>query len=231
VGMGRRRACDGVQLLNDCCAPAYGKVFGERGARRAAERYRKKGLDEDARWIVDVLREYGLQGASVLELGGGLGALHLELARNGAASAVNVELSPEWEHEASLLLREHELEGRVERRVGDAVQEAEELEAADIVVMHRVVCCYPDPDRLMDIAAERAGRVLAVSFPRDRLVARLVVAAANLWLRLRRISFRSYVHPERTIEAAAVRHGLRSRSDRRSMIWRVSVFDRGSAEH
>jgi hypothetical protein len=39
--------------LNDCCAPAYGKVFGERAARRAANRYRSKGLDQDARWIVE----------------------------------------------------------------------------------------------------------------------------------------------------------------------------------
>jgi hypothetical protein len=214
--------------LSDCCAPAYGKVFGERGARRAANRYRRKGLDKDGRWIVDVLRERGLQDAHVLELGGGVGALHLELVRHGAASAVNVDLSPEWEREASVLLREYGVEGRVERRVGDAVQEADALGAADIVVMHRVVCCYPDPDRLMDVAAERSRRFFAVSFPRDRVVARLVVAAANLWLRLRRISFRSYIHPEPTIEAGAIRHGLRPVLDRRGTIWRLAVFERGS---
>lgn len=214
--------------MKDCCAPAYGNVFGERAARRAADRYRKRGLDKDARWIVDVLRERGLQDASVLELGGGVGAVHVELLRQGAASAVNIELSPEWEREAGALLREHEMEDRVERRVGDAVQAAAALDPADVVVMHRVICCYPDPDRLMEVAAERAGRFLAVSFPRDRLVGHLVVAASNLWLRLRRISFRSYIHPESTIEAAAIRHGLRSVVERRSMIWRVAVFERES---
>ena len=224
--MGRRSAGNGLQLLNDCCAPAYGKVFGERAARRAADRYRRKGVDKDARWIVGVLRERGLEDARVLELGGGVGGLHLDLVRNGAASAANVELSPEWEREAGLLVREHGLEGRVERRVGDAVQEADALEPADIVVMHRVVCCYPDPDRLMDVAAERTRRFLAVSFPRDRPVARVVMAVANLWLRLRRISFRSDVHPEPAIEAGATRHGLRPLVDRRGMMWRVATFER-----
>jgi SAM-dependent methyltransferase len=216
--------------VNDCCAPAYGKVFGERGARRAANRYRRKGLDKDARWIVDVLRERGLQDAHVLELGGGVGGLHLELVRQGAATAVNVDLSPEWEREARALLQEYGVEGRVERRVGDAVAEADALEPADIVVMHRVVCCYPDPDRLMDVAAGRARRFLALSFPRARPVGRFVVAVSNLWLRLRGISFRSHIHRERTIEAAALRHGLRPLLDRRGMIWRVAVFERGSPE-
>ena len=212
--------------MSDCCAPAYRKVFGERAARRAADRYRKKGLDKDARWIVDVLHERGLESSRVLELGGGVGALHLELVRHGAASAVNVELSPEWEHEASGLLREHGVADRVERRIGDAVEEAGALKPADVVVMHRVVCCYPDPDQLMYVAGERTRRFLAVSFPRDRPVARFVMAVANLWLRLRRISFRSYIHPEPTIEAAATRHGLRPLLNRRGMIWRVTVFER-----
>lgn len=215
--------------MSDCCTPAYGKVFGERGAQRAANRYRRKGLDKDARWIVDALRARGLEEADVLELGGGVGALHLELLRHGAARAVNVELSPEWEQEASILLREHDLERRVERRVGDAVEQAGALEPADIVVMHRVVCCYPDPDRLMDVAAGRARRLLAISFPRDRPLPRLVVAISNLWLRVRRISFRSYVHAEAAIEASAIRHNLRPLLDRRGTIWRVAVFERGSS--
>jgi Methyltransferase domain len=215
--------------LNDCCVPAYGKVFGERGARRAADRYRRKGLDGDARWIVETLRQRSAGEETVLELGGGVGALHVELLRSGAATAVNVELSPEWESEAAALLRDYGLESRVDRRVGDAVGESTSLDAADVVLMHRVVCCYPDPDRLMDTAAERARRFLAVSFPRQRVVARLVVVASNLWLRLRGISFRSYIHPESTIEAAASRHGLRPVSDRRTAIWRVTVFERASA--
>ena len=216
--------------MSDCCAPAYGKVFGPRAARRAADRYRRKGLDKDADWIVEVLRERGLRDAHVLELGGGVGALHLELVRQGAASATNVELSPEWEREAGELLREHGLEGRVERRVGDAVTESVAPGAADIVVLHRVVCCYPDPDRLLDVAAGHARRFLAVSFPRDRPVTRFVVTVSNLVLRLRRISFRSYVHPEPTIEAAAIRRGLRPVLNRRNLIWRVSVFERRSPE-
>jgi magnesium-protoporphyrin O-methyltransferase len=212
--------------LSDCCAPAYGKVFGARAARRAARRYRRKGLDAVGRWIVDDVRLRGVDRATVLELGGGIGSLQLELLRSGAASAVNVELSPEWEEAAAGLAREHGLDGVIERRIADAVEDADALAAADVVVMNRVVCCYPDPDALMGVAAERARRVLVVSFPHDRGLVRLWVRVANIWLRLRGVAFRSFVHSERRIEAAAERHGLRQTSERRGFIWRAVAFTR-----
>ncbi len=210
--------------MSDCCAPAYREVFGDRAARRDARRYRRRGLDAVARWLADEIRARGVDGATVLEIGGGLGALHLELLRSGAAHAVNVEISPDWEREAAALAREHDVEDRVERRIGDALDEADALAAADVVVMNRVVCCHPDGDALMALGAERARRVLAVSFPRDRALVRGWTRVANLWLRLRGIDFRSFVHSERLLEDVAERNGLRPASERRGTVWRAVVF-------
>jgi magnesium-protoporphyrin O-methyltransferase len=174
--------------------------------------------------MVDEVRSLGVDGATVLELGGGVGALQLELLRFGAARAVNVELSPEWEAVAVELAREHGAEGQIERRLADAVEDADALAPADVVVMNRVVCCYPDPDALMAVASERATRLLVVSFPRDRPLIRLINALANSWMRLRRIEFRSFVHPERRIEAAAQRHGLSMLSEHCVFAWRAVAF-------
>ena len=212
--------------MSDCCAPAYGKVFSARAARRAANRYRRKGLDGVATWLLDDARTQGVDGATVLELGGGVGGLHLELLRAGAARAVNVELSAEWEEAARELIHEGGVEDRVERRLADAVADAGDLEPADVVVMSRVVCCYPDPDALVSVAAERARRALLVSFPRDRRLNRLWTRIANGWLRLRGLDFRSYVHREERIEEAAERHGLRPASEHHGVIWRAVAFVR-----
>jgi magnesium-protoporphyrin O-methyltransferase len=176
--------------------------------------------------MVDDLRARGLNRTTVLELGGGVGALHLELLREGAAAAVNVELSPEWETAATGLLREHGVDARVERRVVDAVEEADTIDAADIVVMHRVVCCYPDADALMGVAAERARRLLLVSFPRERALVRVWIRLFNVWMRMRGVEFRTFVHPERSIEEAAERHGLGPASEHRGRIWRAVAFAR-----
>ena len=69
-------------------------MFNSRFARRMATRYRKRGLDKTAQRMVDLLTQAGVQGANVLEIGGGVGEIQLELLKRGAASATNLELSP-----------------------------------------------------------------------------------------------------------------------------------------
>ncbi len=210
-----------------CCAPTgYRELFGERAARRDARRYRRKGLDDNAERMVDFLRSRGIEDASVLEIGGGIGAIPLELLKAGAGRALEIELSPSYERTAAELVRQDGFEGRLERRLGDVVAEAETVPAADAVVMHRVVCCYPDADALVGVAAQRARRHLVLSFPRDRRLVRAGARVVNLWFRLRRWEFRTYIHPPAAIVGAAERHGLRPALEHRGRVWQVAALER-----
>src|ERR687884_357936 len=120
VGMGR--SLDSSAMAGCCTPSGYRKVFGERAARRDVRKYRRRGLDRAARRIADFLVGGGVAGDSVLEVGGGVGAIQLELLKAGAARTTNVELSPEYEPYAAELLGE---DARVERRVGDFVRDAD----------------------------------------------------------------------------------------------------------
>src|SRR5437867_7144905 len=125
------------------------------------------------------LDERGIGGASVLEVGGGIGEIQIELLKRGAARAVNLELSHGYDEEASRLLRENGLEDKVERRIHDIAADPGAVEPADVVVLHRVVCCYPDYERLLAASAEHARRLLVFSYPPRNVVSRVVVAAEN----------------------------------------------------
>src|SRR5919204_1865361 len=206
-----------------CCSPAaYSEFFDEKQARKDARRYRRKGLDRAARRIVSFLTRRGVAGDSVLEVGGGVGAIELELLKAGAARATNVELSPAYDAVARELLAEARLEDRVERRTGDFVDVADELEPADDVVLHRVVCCYPDVDALVGAAARRARRRLVLTYPPDITLARAVFAGSNLFMRLRGSDFRAYVWPVAAIARAAEANGFRRVAEERaSLAWRL----------
>ena len=210
-----------------CCggegAPEF---FTERVARRDARRYRKKGLDARARRVVEFLRSREIQGARVLEVGGGTGTIQLELLGAGAERTVNVELSPAYEREARAFLAEAGLEGRVERIVGDFVERGPSLEAADVVVMHKVVCCYPDYRALVGVAADRAGRYVVMTFPRDAWWVRLAIRAGNAVEWARRHSFRAYVHPPAAIVATAEERGFRAVARDRGTIWEFAALER-----
>jgi SAM-dependent methyltransferase len=210
--------------VSGCCSPAgLEEVFGEQAARRDARRYRRKGLDRTARRMLAFLRERGLEGRTVLEVGGGVGALEIELLKAGADRAVNVELSPAYDAEAAALAREAGLERRIDRRIGDFASGVY-VNTADVVLLHRVVCCYPDPEALVGAAAERARGAIVLSFPRESLVVRAGFALANLWYR--RTGFQVYVHPVASVLGAAESRGLRPAFEHRGRLWHVAALER-----
>ncbi len=207
-----------------CCNPTdYRRFFSRKQAARDARRLRMQGLRGTSRDVVDLAGD--VQGASVLDIGGGIGAIGLELLAGGAARTTNVELSGGYEEAAADLIAERGLEGRVDRRVGDVV--TDDLEAYDVVVMHRVVCCYPDVDALVGTAADHTSRTLLLTYPQERAVLRIGFRAINLWLALSRCGFRTYLHPVARITAAAEARGLRlERQERRGWIWESAAYRR-----
>lgn len=216
--------------MSSCCRPeSYSAFFSEKAARRALRRYRRRGLDGLSARIAGVVRNHGVHGATVLEVGGGIGALEVELLEAGAERATNVELSREYEEAAAELARERGVERQVERRIGDFVGDSE-APNADAVVMNRVVCCYPDYEALVGAAADRARRLLVLSFPRERALVRAAFALMNLWLRLTRNDFRGFVHPVREMLDVAQGRGLTPLIQQRGFFWELAALER-TAQH
>ena len=141
--------------------------------RRAAKRFREKGLDRASRWVVDAVLEQGIEGRSVLEPGGGVGAVAIELLKAGAAHSTVVELSVGYEEVAAELAREAGVVERMERHVGDFA--ADGTEPADVVVLHRVVCCYPDYAGLLGAAAEKARQTVVFTYPPRNVFSRALL--------------------------------------------------------
>jgi magnesium-protoporphyrin O-methyltransferase len=210
----------------DCCSlpRGYDKLFGEKAARRNLKQYRRRGLDEAGKQMVEFLRGRGVEGLTILEIGGGIGALETELLKAGASSAVNAELSPAYEPFARELWQEAGVEERAEYRIGDVTQNG--VGPADAVVMNKVVCCYPDAEALVGAAAERARRYLVMSFPRERRLTRIGFGGLNLISRLLRWEFRSFIHPVAEILGAAERRGLKPVDDHRGLVWQIVALER-----
>lgn len=208
-----------------CCARDYERLFSARFARRDARRYRRRGVRGSARTLVELAGD--VAGGSVLEVGGGIGAIGLELLAAGAARATNIDISRAYEAPARDLIAERGLAGRVERRTGDFAAEAPSVGSHDVVVLHRVVCCYPDVDALVGAAATHARNRLLLTYPRERGIVRIGAGLVNAVQRLSRSTFRFYVHPAARIRAAAAREGLTLVERREGAIWESAAYARG----
>src|SRR5690348_2011771 len=128
----------------DCCQPAA-NIFDRRQAERELRRFRRGGPDKTTRTLVravrDTLGEAALAGASVLDIGGGIGAIQLELLGMGAGSAISVDASPAYVEAATEEAARRGYAARITHRAANFVEVAPEVAPADIVTLERVICC------------------------------------------------------------------------------------------
>jgi magnesium-protoporphyrin O-methyltransferase len=213
--------------MSDCCdRTGYQTVFSDRFARRVARMYCRRGLDRTQRRLVTFLTERGIEHASVLEIGGGVGEIQIELLSRGARKATNLEISRNYEPEAEALLERFGMVDRVQRRFVDIATSPNAIEPADVVVLHRVVCCYPDYERLLSAAAGHAKRLLVYSHPPRNSLIRMIISCENLLHRLRGSDFRAFVHPPAAMIKTAEAQGMSVSYRHRGVSWHVVGLER-----
>ena len=181
--------------MGSCCdfRDAAGRQFTADKAARELRAYRKGRVGPTTRLLRDGIIAAGLNHGSLLDVGGGVGALTYELLNHG----VHTPSSPTPRRPTS---RRHGGSGSA-RPVGghhdfhgDLLQLADALPSTDLVTLDRVVCCYPSYEPMLEEAARHAATALALSYPRDRWFVRAVVRLENA-RRARTSGFHAFVHP------------------------------------
>jgi SAM-dependent methyltransferase len=211
-----------------CCRTDYDALFDDGMARRNLESYLRDGPDKTTRQLLDAIRAEGVRDATLIDIGGGIGAIQLELLAAGASSAIDVDASHAYLVTAQSEAERQDLAARVAYRYGDFVELASEIPAADVVTLDRVICCYADMPRLVEASVSHARRLYGLVYPVDRWWIRAGARAGNVLLRLFRQSFRFHVHRTSAVDAIVRAHGLRPRAARRGLIWQMALYVRES---
>lgn len=110
--------------------------------------------------------------------------------------------------------------------MNDIAADPDGVEAADVVVLHRVVCCYPDYERLLTAAADHAKRLVVFSFPPRNTIGRVLVTVGNAMLRLIGREYQTFVHPPAAMLAVLEQHGLTSVFEHHGVAWQVAGLER-----
>lgn len=216
--------------MGGCCGggiPACDHVFDERTARDDLRALRRDGPPWATRTLIEALADgLSLEGLSVVDIGAGVGAVHLALLERGAGSAVDLDGSAAYVSAARDEADRRGVGDRVRYLLGDATALAADLEPADIVALDRVVCCYPDAPALMATAARLARRRVGFVYPRDTWWARAGVTIANPLLFWRSAGYRMRVHPAAAVTAPLAAAGLTLRRRVEGRLWRVETWER-----
>jgi SAM-dependent methyltransferase len=216
--------------MDNCGCDDYASPIDAGTAQADRVSYHSKGPDRTTRMLLDMIEANTEDHATILDVGGGIGVIDHELLKTHASTAVLVEASPAYLKAAHEEAREAELLDRMEIVAGDFVRRADGIEAADIVTLDRVMCCYPHADELVAASASRARKLYGLVLPRDRWYVRWVLRLANLRSWLKRSPYRAHAHTNTRIDDQVRALGLRPRSEAFTFFWRVVLYTRDEAE-
>ncbi len=202
-------------------------------ARRARSKETVTGFTAP---FMDAIAACGLEGRTVLDVGCGVGDLMLGLLARGARRGTGVDLGPGAVRYARELAASRGLADRATFVVGDGADVP--LEPADIVVLNRVLCCYPNVGALIANTTGAARAVFAFTVPLDTGIAgllnRFLLWSANHWYRLRHKKYRGFrvhLHDLAAVDRKVGAAGFeRIRAERVRLSWRLAVFEKAAVE-
>jgi hypothetical protein len=212
-----------------CCRVDYDAQFNDDEARRDVLAYRAAGPDDTTRRLVDELVAQGVSGATLLDIGGGIGAVQLELLAAGVSRSVDVDASEPYLSVARAEAEEMGFGDRTAYVHGDFTALADTVEPADVVTLDRVICCYPDARALIGLSSARARRLYGLVYPVDRWWTRALATLANLGYRLFRNEYRMHVHRQALIDSLLRAGDFEVVSAHAGWFWRTAVYRRAEA--
>lgn len=199
------------------------------GASADLERWHRDGPRAETQELIEVLLEAGINGARLLDIGAGVGAVHVTLLEAGAASAVDVDASREYIAAARAEAERRGLAGRVDYRYGDVVQLAADLPPVDVVTADAVICCYPYLPEILAAAVASRPQLVGLTYPHDRWWQRTWMHLLNAFWAVTRQPDRWYIHRHARVDRLLREGGYAVIHDGGHARWRVVVYRRVAA--
>ena len=200
------------------------KIFNEKTALRDVKRYHKKGLRKSTRLMLEPIRNDDLGNMTLLDIGGGIGSISFELFEMGIRKSTHVDASTGYLKIAKKQAEERNLNRQIEFRFGDFVELSSDLESADIVTLDRVICCYPDREKMIENAALKAKKYIGLVYPRDRWGANLAITIGNIWFKMQGSDFRTFIHRPEDVDRQIRNYGFSLINKSQTLVWEAVVY-------
>lgn len=200
--------------------------FDRKTAESDLKHYHKKGLPKSTRMLIEEIEKLDVMGATLLDIGGGVGMVQHELFKAGISRATHVDASSAYLRASQEEAERQGHRDRVDYRFGNFVDLAGELEQADLVTLDKVICCYDDMRALVRMSSAKARKFYGVIFPKDSWWSKLALRIMNFMLGLTRNDFRTYLHETKDVDELVRENGLKPLFHHHGFFWQVIGYTR-----
>lgn len=213
-----------IMPCEHCCGAQ--KLFDEKEAQKELRRYRKKGPRKTTGKLLEGLADRNLSGMTLLDIGAGIGAIQMGLFKEGVASSTDVDASVAYLKAAQQQIQEQGLDQKAQFIEGDFMDRHQDIAPHDMVTLEKVICCYPDVEGLLNHSLVKCMRYYGIVYPRDGWIAQALTGLANLYFRLQKNPFRTYIHPVKKVRGLIIQKGFQRIYACSSFPWIIEWYER-----
>lgn len=212
--------------MGSCQCQGIENMFDEKTARRELKKYHKKGPVKTTRILLDAVKKIGVKGMDFLDIGGGIGVIQNDLLDAGAAGGINIDASEAYIKVAEEETNKMGFSGKVKFKHGDFTTIATGEDSVEIVTLDKVICCYDEMTKLVEMSSKLARKIYAVVYPRDVWWVKLALPIMNLYPKIKGSPFRVFIHPTKKVEEIIFNNGLKRAFYKTTFAWQIAVFMR-----
>ncbi len=188
--------------------------------------WKRRALKHPRRSCSESLDEIGFDNQSVLEIGCGTGFFHQTMVQSGASKATGIDISKKMIDYAQSLASKKGLAEKTAYSTGDFVETQDQYGDHDVMLLDKVICCYPDSETLIKLSTEKCRKSYALTYPRDSWIPRLSFGVIRFFLALARSGFKPKIYPVSWVREQIEQAGFKRKSSWNDYFWISEVYQR-----
>ena len=207
-----------------CCDT--NKFFDKKNAEKELKKYVKSGPQGATKKLLGALSTIDKNGKTLLDIGGGIGIIQWEFLKEQTARTMDVDAANGYLETAKSISSEFGYSDKTSFIQQDFNDVAHTLGKYDFVTLDKVICCYPDYQKILLNATAKSDKYLALTFPISNIFSKVLNTIGRLYFLIKKSEFKTYIHPSREVEQLIVNQGFKPFYKGISFPWNVQVFER-----
>jgi magnesium-protoporphyrin O-methyltransferase len=201
------------------------KKFFAKEAKTSAKNYIEKGLPSSAKTVVELAnKNSALKNGVYLDVGCGCGQLCFELIKKGVNKTIGIDLSEDAIEQAKKLAENLGLANKAIFFAKNFVELETLPDAITSIILHRVLCCYPDLKQLLAKLFEYGPEDIILTIPLGTTVARILLVPVSWLIGIGTGGFHPYVHNHKFIRKQFLEHRYELVHRSRNNLWSTFYF-------
>lgn len=209
-------------IKEHCCGADL--FFDKKTADKEYRKYLKKGPSRITAKMISQLEDQDIGGKSMIDIGGGIGALQWWFLENGGNNTVGIDASSGYLKQAEDHAKNKGLESNTKFLLGDCVEVYPQIEKAHYITLDKVVCCYPNYKEILEATCEKATEAISLSYPMDGIISQAIRKMGDILMSFRDNSFRPFIHSVKDIRNLLEQKGFHRVIHTLAFPWHVETY-------